>query len=86
MFVIKQTFKMSLLVIKLNFLNVQLDQQEPSNMENGEHIHWTLGGRDGGVDKKWIVIPCTILWKGLTNNLRSEKYIQNWMPMFHKVG
>jgi hypothetical protein len=48
MLVIKQTFKMSLLVIKFNFLNVLVGQVEPSNMENGKHIHWTLGGWWGG--------------------------------------
>ncbi len=53
MFVIKQTFKMSLLVIKLNLLNVQLDQQEPSNMENGKHIHWTLGLGGGDWGSRW---------------------------------
>jgi hypothetical protein len=38
---------------------------------------WGWGVGIGGVGEKWIVIPCTILWKGLTNKSRSEKYIQN---------
>jgi hypothetical protein len=43
MLVIKQTFKMSLLVIKLNFVNVLVGQVEPSNMENGKHTQWSSG-------------------------------------------
>jgi hypothetical protein len=80
------------LLVKLNhqiwrMVNTPIGQVEPSNMENGKHPLVKLNHQiwrmvNTPIElcqgcKKWIVSPCMIFWKGLTNNLKSEIYIQN---------